>query len=147
MRSMDLVTRIDIAAEPSAVWSALMEVGEWPRWTASMKTVELLGEGPLRLGSRARVKQPGMPTMTWEVTELTDGRSFTWQAKTPGVVTIGRHEVAPSADGSSLVLTVEQRGPLAGITGLLSRARTRRFIRMEAEGLKACSEQSDITGP
>lgn len=143
---MDLVTRIDIAAEPSAVWSALVDVCEWPKWTASMSSVELLDEGPLRTGSRARVKQPGMPAMVWQVTELTTGRSFTWQAKSPGIVTIGSHEVTATEDGSSMVLTVRQRGLLAGLVKLLTGARTKRYVQMEAEGLKACSEQSKTAG-
>jgi uncharacterized membrane protein len=143
---MELVTRIDVAAAPAAVWSALVEVGEWPKWTKSMDSVELLDEGPLRLGSRARIKQPGMPALIWEVTELTEGRSFTWQAKTPGAVTIGRHEVTATADGSSLLLSVEQHGLLAAILKPLTGARVRRFMQMEAEGLKACSEKVTTAG-
>lgn len=138
---MALVVRIDVSAEPSAVWSALVDVQQWPKWTDSIDSLELLQPGPLRLGSRARVKQPGMPVAVWQVTEMSDGRCFTWESRSPGVVTIGRHEVEAKADGGScLILEVEQRGLLGGAVRLLMRGRVRRFMQMEANGLKACSE-------
>lgn len=134
-------TRIEIAAPPADVWPALVDVAAWPQWTASMDAVEPLDAGPLRLGSRARVRQPRMPALVWEVTELTEGRSFAWQAKSPGVVTVGNHELSTTSQGTTmLVLTVEQRGPLAGLIRLLTGARTQRYLGMEAAGLKACAE-------
>ena len=36
------------------------------------------------MGSRARIKQPRLPTTVWEVTEVVTGRSFTWIAGGPG---------------------------------------------------------------
>lgn len=134
-------TRIEIAAPPADVWPALVDVAAWPKWTASMDAVEPLEAGPLRLGSRARVKQPRTPALVWEVTELTEGRSFAWQAKSPGVVTIGNHELSATSQGTTmLVLTVEHRGPFAGLIKLLMGGRTQRYLGMEAAGLKACAE-------
>lgn len=134
-------TRIAIAAAPADVWQALVDVADWPRWTASMDSVEPLDPGPLRLGSRARVKQPGMPPLVWRVSEITEGRSFAWQARSAGVVTTGNHVLSPTAQGTSLLLTLEQRGPLAGLIRLLMSSRTRRYLGLEAAGLKACAEQ------
>ena len=48
-----------------------------------MTSVERLDDGPLHVGSRARVKQPGMMPLIWEVTELRDQEVFTWATRSP----------------------------------------------------------------
>ncbi|GHF29257.1 hypothetical protein GCM10017786_74240 [Amycolatopsis deserti] len=44
----------------------------------------------------------------WRVTELTGRRSFTWQARSRGVTSVGWHRLA--ADGDSAVTTLEADG-------------------------------------
>ena len=69
---------IDIAARAQLVYEVYTDVERWPEWAASVTSVERLDQGPLRVGSRARIKQPRLPTTVWEVTEVVAGRSFTW---------------------------------------------------------------------
>lgn len=119
----------------------LVDVENWPRWTASVRSVERLDEGPLRVGSRARVKQPGMPPLVWEVGELREHEAFDWSCRTPGIRTVGRHRLGGNADGTTRIeLAIEQSGPLAGLVGALTGSRTRRYIELEAAGLKAAGE-------
>lgn len=123
------------------MWAELTDVGRWPDWTDSMTSVTLLDRGPLRVGSRARIKQPGMPAMTWQVTELVEGESFTWVSGSPGLRTTGTHRLTADGDGTTrLTLAIHFDGPLAGLVGRLFAGRTRRYLRMEADGLKAASE-------
>lgn len=130
-----------ISASPDVVWDVLIDIDHWPNWTQSVRTAQRIDQGPLGVGSRARLKQPGMPTMVWEVTELAAPSVFTWQARTPGVTTVAVHRMVPgSGGGTTLTLEVEHTGPLAGPIGALTSARTRRYIGMEAAGLKRASE-------
>jgi uncharacterized membrane protein len=72
-----------IAAAPEVVWAVLVDIDRWPTWTQSVRSAQRLDDGPLAVGSRARLKQPGMPTMVWEVTDLTAPTEFTWRAVRP----------------------------------------------------------------
>jgi uncharacterized protein YndB with AHSA1/START domain len=131
---------IDIAAPPERVWQAVADVEDWPRWTASMSNIKRLDDGPLRVGSRARIKQPGYPVLVWEVTELDEGTSFTWVAHTPGLDAIAAHLVSATADGSRLTLSVTWTGVFGGLAGALAGKRTRKSLTLDANGHKACAE-------
>ena len=133
---------VDIAAPPERAWQAVADVEDWPRWTTSMGDVKRLDEGPLRVGSRARIKQPGLPKYVWEVTDLDEGTSFTWVARTPGVVAWAGHEVVATADGSRVTLSLAWTGVFGGLAGALMARRTRKSIMRDAEGHKACAEIS-----
>ena len=131
---------IDIAAPPERVWQVVTDVEDWPRWTASMSAVKRLDDGPLRMGSRARIKQPGLPVLVWEVTELDEGTSFTWVTHTPGVASTAAHLVSATANGSRLTLSVTWTGVFGGLTGALMGKRTRKSLTVDADGHKACAE-------
>jgi hypothetical protein len=92
-----------ISASREDVWAVLMDVERWPEWTASVRSAQLLGDGPVQVGSQARL-EPG------------------------------------PADTTALTLEINHSGPLAGLVGPLTGARTRRFIALEATGLKSASE-------
>lgn len=134
---------VDIDATPDAVWTVLTDVERWPEWTASMILVRRLEEGPFGMGSRARVRQPGLPPAVYTVTEYEPGRAFSWAARSPGVTVIGGHHVGPRGDGHATVrLTVRLTGVLAPLVGLFAARPARRYVAMEAEGLKRRCESS-----
>lgn len=124
-----------IDAPPQRVWEVLVDVARWPEWTPTIDNVERLDNGPFEVGSRAKVRQPKLPQATWEVTEIVDGRNFTWQATGPGLTTIGRHAVVPDASGSKVTLSIEQTGPMGAVAAMVWRRLTQRYIELEAESL------------
>jgi uncharacterized membrane protein len=131
---------IEIAAPPERVWSVLTDVEDWPNWTESMTTVELESPGPLSIGSRATIEQPRLGRAGWQVDTLDSGRSFTWTSRRPGIRTTGVHEITAHGGGTHLVLAVEHRGLLAGPAGAMTASLTRRYLGLEAAGLKAAAE-------
>jgi uncharacterized membrane protein len=137
--------RFEASAEVSApaqqVFATYADVERWPSWTSSVTSVELLDPGPLRIGSRARIRQPKLPVTVWQVTALEPGREFSWQATGPGVLTTGTHRVTPTGDHAATVTAIlEQAGPLGPLVGLLTRRLTRRYLDTEVRGLKAYCE-------
>ncbi|MFF5263385.1 SRPBCC family protein [Actinomadura viridis] len=131
---------LDIDASPETVWAHLIDIEHWPESTASVTRVERLDDGPFGIGTRARMHQPRLPAAIWTVTGFEPGRSFTWESRTPGVVTTGGHFLDPRGDTVSLRLTLDQKGLAAPLASLLYGRLTRRYVTMEAEGLKRRSE-------
>ena len=140
--------RVDIEAPATVVWVVFSDVERWHEWSASVRRlVELDGPG-LAVGKRFEIKQPRMPKLVWEVTEVTPGSSWTWVQRSPGGLTVARHEVIPQSDRRARVRQqLDQRGPVGAIVGLLMRGMTRRYLELEAEGLRARSEQRRVDGP
>lgn len=133
-------TTVAIDAPADLVWALLSDVERWPEWTASMSSVTLL-DPPLAVGSRATVEQPRLPPATWTVTALDDGVQFDWASQAPGLLTVGRHRVEVVDEGHSrAVLTVDQSGLLGPVARLAYGRLTRRYLEMEAAGLKTRSE-------
>ncbi len=130
--------RID--APTQVVWETYTDVVSWPEWTESVTSVELLDPGPLRVGSRARIRQPRLPVAVWTVTEVVEGRSFTWVAKGPGLRSTATHRVDPDGAGALATARVDQEGPLGGLLGRLTAGLTRRYLALETAGLKARAE-------
>jgi len=138
---MELSTSVEAAADLASTWAAIRDVESWPRWTGSMTSVERLDDGPLRLGSRARVRQPGMRALVWEVTAFAEQAEFSWTNRSPGIHTVGRHLVHQRGDGATrITLELHQTGPLAGLLNLFIGRRNRRYLELEADGLKRASE-------
>ena len=132
---------VDINADAARVWAVLTDVEHWPEWTASVRRVQRLESGPLRLGSRTRVDQPRMRPLVWEVTGLEPDRDLTWTSRTAGVTTVASHRLAAHPDGTvTMTLGVEQSGALAPLVGLLAGGQTRRYVQLEAQGAKRRSE-------
>lgn len=135
----EITFTVDAAA--AVVWEVMTDVQAWSTWTASVTTVERLDEGPLRVGSRARIVQPKIPTVVWEVGELVEGTSFTWTSGSALARTTAVHQVTPDGvDRCHVRLSVAQEGPIGSVVGRMYRGLTDRYLAMEAAGLTARAE-------
>jgi uncharacterized membrane protein len=134
---------IEIEASPRSVWDVFVAVERWPEWTASVERVVALDGDGIEVAHRFEIKQPRLPNLTWEVTEVEPGVSWTWCQRTLGGATLATHEVVPRGTERALVRQrIESRGPIGSVVGVLIRRLTRRYLDMEARGLKARSERS-----
>jgi len=138
---MKFQTEIDIDAAPDAVWRVLADVESWPKWTASMTSVELLQPGEIRVGSTAKVTQPKLKPSVYTVTACDPGASFVWEMQAAGIKVRAGHVVEDRGQGQArMILSIEQSGVLSGLIDMLLGKRTRQYVRMEAEGLKKAAE-------
>lgn len=138
---MNTEHHVEIDAPADLVWAVYADVERWSAWTPSVKRITALDQPALAVGHRYRIDQPRLPTLVWAVTELEPGTSWTWRQRSPGGETVADHEVVALDGGRTLVRQrLEQRGPLGSLFGRLSRGLTRRYLDLEAQGLKAESE-------
>jgi uncharacterized protein YndB with AHSA1/START domain len=138
---MDFEISVDIAASPDVVWAVISDAERWHEWTPSVRSIRLLDKGPLRIGSRAMIRQPRFPPAVWKVTALEPGRSFTWKTGAPGMRVYGRHSVAPAGGGSRANLHLHYEGAVGRLLARLTRDITNRYLGFEASGLKKRSEE------
>jgi hypothetical protein len=120
----------------------MSDVERWHEWTASISSVERVDGGEMRIGSKARVKQPKLAPAEFVVTDWQPERGFDWITRNPLVTALGRHWINPTAGGSRVTLGVEFSGPLAALVAWLYGGLTTRYVQMEAEGLKRRSEST-----
>lgn len=145
---MITATSVDIDAPADVVWEVYSDVERWPEWTPSVTRLTPLDGPEIAVGKRFEIKQPRMPRLVWEITEADPGTSWTWVQRSPGGLTVATHEVIGSADGRTRVRQqIDQRGPVGAAVGILMRRMTKRYLEMEAAGLKARCEQATLNGP
>jgi uncharacterized membrane protein len=132
---------IDIDAPATLVWDVFSDVERWPEWTASVTSLTALDGPGLVVGRRFQIKQPRLPRLVWVVTRVDEGRSWTWEQRSPGGRTIAVHEVEAAGEGTRVRQRLDQQGPVGALVGRLMRGITKRYLELEAQGLKARSEQ------
>jgi len=141
-RVIEAQVKIDASVEE--VWKVISDVERWYEWTPSIKSILLLDPKPLHVGSRGLVEQPGLPRATWKVTELIPNQGFNWETKSLGAHTVGEHWITPDLEGGgvNVVLRVRQTGWLSWIFQRWIGRITRKYVAMEAKGLKLKCEQA-----
>ena len=141
---------IEIEAPASVVWDVFTDVERWSEWTASIERIVALDGAAIEVGKRFEIKQPRMPKLIWEVTEVEPGVSWTWRQKAPGSTAFATHEVT-AVDGARTVVhqMIDQRGIIGVAVGALTRRLTRRYLDLEAQGLRerSLNARSERTFP
>lgn len=135
-----ITDELEIAASVDTVWQLTEDVEGWPATTPTITSVERLDDGPLRLGSQARIKQPAQRPAVWTVTTFEPGQEFAWETKVLGVRMVGRHVLTPIEDGVRNTLSVELHGRGAGLLRALVGGRMRKAIVTENQGFKTAAE-------
>lgn len=128
---------LTMAAPAELIWELNTDVERWPACTpTTMTSVKRLDDGPFRVGSQARIKQPGQRTATWTVTRMIPGKEFSWQSIRHGLVFTGTHRVEPAGRETHNTLEIEVTGPMSRVFGLLFGVAIRRAMRLENAGFK-----------
>ncbi len=138
---MDITSEIEIDAPVERVWELTLDLESWPDMTPTMTSVERLDDGPVRVGSRARVVQPRQRPTVWTVTHLDPNERFVWTTKLATLTMTASHELVALGDGRCRnTLRVDLSGVGSGIARRLLGSTMRRAITTENEGFRAAAE-------
>ena len=130
---------VDINTPVDRVFEVMADTDRWHEWTPSVTSIKLLDSGTFRVGTRAVIRQPKFPPALWKITAM-DANSFTWENRAPGIRVIAHHFAEPVGKGARATLSLRYEGFLAKLLAWITRGITRRYLWMEATGLKARSE-------
>jgi uncharacterized membrane protein len=139
---MKTENELQIDAPIDVVWRLTADVESWPSVTPTMTSIERLDDGPITVGSRARVKQPGQRAAVWTVTGLDPNRLFEWRTSVLGMQMIGRHELAEVDGGTRNRLSLELTGRGSGVFGKLIGKKISQSIGTENAGFKSHAESA-----
>lgn len=128
---MDISDTLDIAAPAAILWDLETDIEGWPTVLPTVTSAKRLDAGPLRVGSTARIEQPGLKPAVWTVTELEPGKRFAWWTSLFGVRTDAIHSIEPSGDGATNTLTLRLHGWRGRVLGTLLGGRMRDTIALE----------------
>ncbi len=118
--AVEVVTRVHVARPRQAVWEVLADVQRQPEWMRDALSIEMLTEGPMRVGSKMKVPTQIGPFRTTDVMEVTVyDPPVRWTVVHRGAVT-GEGTFTLTALGDSAT-DVEWRERLAAPLGALGR--------------------------
>src|SRR4051795_1937310 len=103
----DITSDVHIEASVEEVWALTLDVEGWPALTPTMTSIERLDDGPLQVGSSARVVQPKQRPTVWTVSRIEAPHVFEWQAKVLGVTMTGAHHLRADGEGTHNHLGLE----------------------------------------
>lgn len=130
-----------IAAPAPAVWPVLAGVSAWPEFIGPVEAVTPLDGPNLKPGARFEVRQKGVRTTVWTVTELDPSRRFAWEAEAGGVSLRAEHRMEPAGPrATELTISFELSGALGRAAAVLMRGKAERFIEAELDGVLARAE-------
>ena len=138
---MRLENEIDIAAPGETVWALTLDVEQWPDLTPTMTEITRLDDGPLAVGSQARVKQPAQRARVWTVTRL-EPNHYEWDAAMGLIRMRGGHHITPTDTGCTNRLTLDLEGFGSGLFGLVAKRTLAKALQTENEGFKAAAESA-----
>lgn len=132
---MEITDTTTIDAPIERVWELTLDIDRLPETTPTVAAVERLDGGPVRVGSRARLKQPGLPARTWTVEAVDPPHRFAWTTHLLGVRMTGIHELERlEPDRCRLTLRIRFEGRGAGLLGRLSRGSVGKALAAENAG-------------
>jgi uncharacterized membrane protein len=132
---------IDIAAPIERVWELTVGIEALPSLTPTITRAERLDDGPLRIGFRARLKQPGQPSRVWTVTEHEPNQRFEWTTRSRGFTMTAGHALSHADGITRNELAIHLSGPLAGLVGALGGRRIAAALATESESFRRAAEQ------
>lgn len=137
---MEITDTTTIAAPVDRVWALTLDVERLPTITPTITSVERLDEGPIAVGSRMRLRQPGLPPREWTVEAVDAPHRFVWATRLLGVRMVAIHDLVETTDGHcELTLRLRFEGRGSTLLGAVSRRSIAESLTTENAGFTAAA--------
>lgn len=133
---------VAIDASVEHVWAILADIARWPEWTPTVTKAERLDKDAIGVGSRTRLHQPNLRPAVWEITDWRAKVAFAWVTASPGFRVTAEHRLERAGSGCLVTLELRYRGLIGRLAGVITATLIRRYLHLEATGLKQRSELS-----
>lgn len=135
---------IEIDAPVERVWALTVDLRGLPEVTPTISSVQLIDRGPVHVGLRARVAQPGLPTGVWIVEEVVPERRFVWTRTMPGLRIVAVHDLEPIGEQRCRqTLSIAMDGGLSSLARALLRPSIEESLARENAGFAAAARAQD----
>jgi hypothetical protein len=104
-----------------------------------VKRIQRLDDGPLRVGSAAKIWQPGQTPAIWTVTRLDPQRAFIWQTRRLGMTLVATHRIEDLGERCTNTLVLELTGSGAGLVGRLLGTTLAKTLETENASFRAAA--------
>lgn len=105
-----IVHSVEISRRPEDVFATLCDLSQMSEWQEGVVSARLEDDGPMKVGSRAKMTRlvgGRERTMTSELTEYDPPRSYAFRGIDGPIRPIGKGTVEPLADGARSRVTFE----------------------------------------
>lgn len=124
-----------IDATIDRVWALTLDIEGLPAITPTVTSVERVDNGPLQVGSQARLRQPGLGRRIWTVEVIDEQRRFAWATRLAGIRMVGVHDLVATSDGrTELTLRVQFEGRGAGLLAKVGARNIAKALEQENAG-------------
>ncbi len=146
---MKLEVATAIAAPPETVFAVMTDIARWPQIVRAIEKIELLTEGPMRVGTSFRETRTMFGRSASEemtVTVVDPPRRLVTTAESHGARYLTTHTIEPAPGGSRLVFSfkgtpVTLTARLFSVIGFLFMGLLRRQLESDLADLKAEAER------
>ena len=133
---------IEIFAPQKTVWNATVDVESWPKWTPTVEYIKRLDPGELAPGNEVIIKQPSLPELTWQVSEMQPESFFSWHTTIRGMPAIATHRIENKQNCVINHLSFEMTGFLAILLWPLICQQIKCSIEIENQSMKGYCENA-----
>jgi carbon monoxide dehydrogenase subunit G len=143
-----IVHSVEISRNPEDVFAALIDLPRFSEWQEGVVSAHREDDGPMKVGSKAKVTRlvgGRERTMTTELTDYSPPRSYAFRGIDGPIRPIGKGTVEPLADGARSRVTFELDFEGHGFGKLLLpfvRKQARKELPQNHENLKQRLENS-----
>ena len=117
---MKFSASVEINSTPERTWALVNNVEEWPEWIPSLKKIEKVTEGPMRVGSQVLVVAKSLLTVNllMTITEFVAGRRVVMEGRVLGVKMTRYYEMEPVGQNKAKLTA---GGEVSGLLAFLVR--------------------------